>query len=115
MIHKKANQSYKIESITIKWPSLDTLTNSPKISIYQGPISVNQNYHIVQDIGFVWKKGDSNYDDYINVVDIVIIVTEILEPENEDSLFLWTVDLDYSLDLNVIDITKLISFILTHQ
>ncbi len=114
-LHYGLGNASQIESITIKWPSLDTLTNSPKIMIIDGPINVNQNYHIVEDIGFVGKKGDANFDDYINVIDIVNIVSEILEPANEDPLFLWACDLNYSLDINVIDITKLISFILAHQ
>ena len=112
-LHFGLGSSTQIDGITIKWPSLDTLTNSPKITFYEGPIDINYNYRIVEDIGFVGKKGDGNFDDYVNISDIVTIVYSILLEENNTPEFIWASDFDYSDDINVIDITMLINFILS--
>ena len=108
------NSSY-IDNITVKWPSLDTLTNDFKITIFNSSIELNKTYKIVENIGFVGKKGDVNNDKYINVVDVVQIVHEILSNYyNFEADQFWAGDLDYSNELNVLDLTKLIEFILTH-
>jgi len=111
-LHFGLGNNSQINGLTIKWPSLDTLTNSPKIEYFEGPIDANSNYRIVEDIGFVGLKGDANYDGSVNISDIVTIVYAILLDENSSPLFIWTGDLDYSNDLNVIDITMLINRIL---
>ena len=112
-LHFGLGSSNQIDGITIKWPSLDTLTNSPKIIFYEGPIDINYNYRIVEDIGFVGKKGDGNFDNHVNISDIVTIVYSILLEENTSPEFIWASDFDYSDEINVIDITMLINFILS--
>ena len=111
-LHFGLGSSSQIDGITVKWPSLDTLTNTPKVRYYQGPINVNQNFRIVEDIGFVGKKGDSNLDNTVNVIDVVNVVYAILENTTFPSNIFWSADFDYSNDINVIDITMLINFIL---
>ena len=59
-LHFGLGNSLNINGITIRWPSKDSLSNSPKITYYEGPIDVNNNYRIVENIGFVGKKGDTN-------------------------------------------------------
>ena len=111
-LHYGLGNNSVIDGITIKWPSLDTTTNKPKTTYFEGPISVNQNYRIVEDIGFVGLKGDANDDGYVNISDIVSIVNTILLDQNTSPIYLWSSDFNYSNDLNVIDITILIDFIL---
>ena len=112
-LHFGLGNTAQIDGITIKWPSLDTLTNAPKTTHYEGPIDVNYNYRIVEDIGFVGKKGDANFDNYVNISDIVTIVYSILLEDNTSPTFIWASDFDYSDEINVIDITMLINFILS--
>ena len=100
-----------IDGITIKWPSRDSNTNSIKTDYFEGPINSNQKLRIVEDIGFVGKKGDVNFDNNVNIIDIVDIVYVILDDTEIQSEYLWAGDMDYSSDLNVIDITKLVNFI----
>ena len=101
-----------VNGITVKWPSMDTTTNSQKIIYYEGPFSVNQKMKIVEDIGFVGKKGDLNFDESVNIIDIIDLVNTILNDSETESVYLWAGDMDYSLGLYVIDITKLVQFIL---
>ena len=112
-LHFGLGSSSQIDGITIKWPALDTLTNAPKIAYYEGPINVNQNFRIVEDIGFVGKKGDTNLDNSVNVIDVVNVVYAILENTIFPPNILWSADFDYTDDINVIDITMLINFILS--
>ena len=114
-LHFGLGYSSYINRITIQWPSLDTLTNQPKITNINGPVNLNTSYKIVENIGFVGNKGDVNIDQYVNVVDVVQIVHEILSNyyNFNDNQF-WAGDLDYSNELNVLDITKLVEFIITH-
>ena len=108
------NSSY-IDNITVTWPSLDTLTNDFKITNFNSPIELNQTYKIVENIGFVGKKGDVNNDQYINVVDVVQIIHEILSNYYDfNPAQFWAGDLDYSNELNVLDLTKLVEFVLSH-
>ena len=108
------NSSY-IENIIVQWPSLDTLTQQAKVTNLNGPIDLNESYKIVENIGFVGKKGDVNNDEFINVVDVVQIIHEILSNYyNFNNKQFWAADLDYSNDLNVLDLTKLVEFVLTH-
>ena len=59
----------------------------------------------------VKKKTDLNFDNNVNIIDIVDIVYVILDDTEIQSEYLWAGDMDYSSDLNVIDITKLVNFI----
>jgi len=107
--------SMSVNNIIIKWPSLDTLTNQPKIDYLSGPFDLNKSYKIVENIGFVGMKGDVNNDESINIIDVVQIIHEILSNYyNFDEKQFWAGDLDYSTELDVLDLTKLIEFILTH-
>ncbi len=110
-LHFGLGSNVYIDSITVKWPSKDLNTNNPKISTLSGPINVNQSIRIVEDIGIVGKRGDINLDGNINVVDIVETVYIILESQSLSGSDLWSIDMDFSLDINVIDITMLINFI----
>ena len=110
-LHFGLGANSAIEGITIKWPSKDTLTNQRKISYFDGPIQSNQKLRIVENIGLVGKKGDVNEDGNVNVIDIVDVVYKILDNDNYSELYLWTCDMDFNNELNVIDITKLVSFI----
>ena len=87
------------------------MSNIQKISYFDGPISSNQKIRIVEDIGFVGLKGDVNFDNFVNVIDVVDIVYTILDSESTNLHYLWAGDLDFNLQLNVIDITKLVNFI----
>ena len=94
---------------------MDTLTNQPKMNNFDGPINLNESYKIVENIGFVGPKGDVNNDEYINIVDVVQTIHEILSNYYDfDQKQFWAADLDYSTELDVLDLTKLIEFILTH-
>ena len=108
------NSSY-IQNIMIQWPSLDIVTNQAKITNFPGPIELNQLYKIVENIGFVGPKGDVNNDENINIVDVVQVIHEILSNYYDfDNKQFWAADLDYSTELNVLDLTKLVEFILSH-
>ena len=110
-LHFGIGQNSIIDGITVKWPSRDSLTNQQKISYFDGPLGVNQKLRIVEEIGFVGKKGDVNEDDNVNVIDIVDVVYRILDDTFYNSIYLWASDMDFNNELNVIDITKLINFI----
>tara|TARA_B110000438_G_C15692401_1_gene597375 strand:- start:488 stop:1102 length:615 start_codon:yes stop_codon:yes gene_type:complete len=110
-LHFGIGTNITINSITIKWPSMDISTNQPKISYFEGPFQTNQHLKIVEDLGFVGLKGDVNNDFFTNIIDIVDIVYTILDQDDITSIYLWAADMDFSNDLNVIDITMLINFI----
>ena len=115
-LHFGLGSSLTIQNIIIKWPSLDSLTNQPKVVNLLGPFDVNEHYKIVENIGFVGLKGDANNDDAVNIIDVVQIIHEILSNYyNFDEKQFWAADLDYSTELDVLDLTKLIEFILSHQ
>jgi len=114
-LHFGLGNSSSINNITIKWPSLDTLTNQAKITNFNGPIDLNKAYKIVENIGFVGLKGDVSNDQYVNVVDVVQIIHEILSNYYDfNNAEFWAGDLDYSNELNVLDLTKLVEFIISH-
>ena len=110
-LHFGLGTNNTVDGITIKWPSMDTLTNTQKIRYYQGPFNANQKFHIVEDLGIVGIKGDVNQDNNVNIIDIVDIVNVILYNEEILPSNLSAGDMDFNLQLNVIDINKLINFI----
>ena len=94
------------------WPKyLPSREYGQKIRYYQGPFNGNQKLHIVEDLGIVGIKGDVNQDNNVNIIDIVDIVNVILYNEEISPSNLWAGDMDFNLQLNVIDINKLINFI----
>ena len=105
-----------IDQIIIYWPSMDNFTQQQKITIYNGPFLVNTWYTIVEDLGFVGKKGDLNNDEIVNVLDIVMLVNEIIfENQNFDPIIFWAANLDYSESLDILDVIKMVSFAIAHQ
>ena len=111
-LHFGLGDNSMVSVITIKWPSMDSLTFTQKIRYYEGPFDVNQRMHIVEDIGFVGSRGDVNDDNDANVVDVINVVYSILNEFELTSEYLWAADMDFNLELNVNDIIKLVAFIL---
>ena len=110
-LHFGLGENISINGITVKWPSKAYNSESPKIDYFEGPINVNQSIRIIEDIGFVGFKGDITFDDIVNIFDILEIVNIILYNPYLNSNELWTIDMDYSGNINVIDITMLVNFI----
>ena len=111
-LHFGLGENISINEITVKWPSKDPDTYSPKIDYFSGPINVNQNIRIVEDIGIVGLKGDITFDGNINIFDILDVVNIILYNPSLNPQEIWSIDMDYSQHINVIDITMLINLIL---
>ena len=110
-LHFGLGNNMIIDGITIKWPSKDPALNTQKISYLNGPITSNQKIRIVEDIGVVGLKGDANFDNFVNVIDVVDIVYSILDNQELSQEYIWASDFDFNLQLNVIDLTKIVSFI----
>ena len=113
-LHYGLGYNSNIQSISIRWPSKDQLTNQQKTTVYNGPFDVNTSYKIVEDLGFVGLKGDMNIDSQVNILDVMNLINHVLEDENIDPSIFWAVDMNYSEDLNILDITKLVYFVLFH-
>ena len=111
-LHFGLGNHSSIDAITVKWPSKNISSDSQKIIYYEGPFIANQKMRIVEDIGFVGLKGDVNYDESVNVIDIINIAYSILNESPIDSEYLWAADMDFSSELDVNDIIKLVAFIL---
>ena len=106
-----ANQ---IQNIIVRWPSRDEASGQQKVTIYEGPLMVNQSYKIVEDLGFVGKKGDYNEDFSVDILDIMSLIDVVLNDYEVSPQTHWAIDMNYSQDLNVLDVTKLVYFILFH-
>ena len=104
----------EIEIITVRWPSKDEINNQQKVSIYHGPFEANKIYKIVEDLGFVGLKGDANIDSSTDILDVMHLINCILNSCELEETILWALDFNYSEDLNVLDVTKLVYFILFH-
>ena len=104
----------EIQNIVVRWPSKDQLTNQQKVNIYDGPFLGNQMYRIVEDLGFVGNKGDGNFDEDVNILDVMFLINALLIDSDIDLFQQWALDLNYSDNLNVLDVTKLVYFILYH-
>ncbi len=102
-----------IDGITIHWPSRDTETNQPKQDYYEGPFETNRTYTIVEKLGFVGIKGDSNQDDSVDVLDIVLTINEIIIGGYLTPVEFWAVDMNYDEILNILDIVLLVTFLLS--
>ena len=56
--------------------------------------------------------GDVNQDSFVNVTDIVTIVTFILNYESPNTYEFWASDMNNDGSINVVDIVAIIDFIL---
>ena len=111
-LHFGLGNNQTINTIKIKWPSKDSLYDEQKIEVFNGPFEVNQIYKIVEDIGFVGRKGDYNLDNLWNILDVVNLINYVLSNDNSISQeVFWAVDMDYTNELNILDVVKLVSFI----
>ena len=113
-LHFGLGYATQIENIVVRWPSKDNSTNQQKVVTYNGPFEANQSYKIVEDLGFVGLKGDGNSDNNVDVLDVMYLIDCILSDYIPEQLTLWSLDFNYSMDLNILDVTKLASFILFH-
>ena len=69
---------------------------------------------VVEDLGFVGIKGDSNGDDNVDILDIMYLIDIILNDYVPTVEIIWSMDMNYSENLNILDVTKLVHFILFH-
>ena len=113
-LHYGVGNTNQIQNIIVRWPSKDTYSNQQKVSVYEGPFEVNKIYKIVEDLGFVGFKGDMNLDLTVNILDVMILINQILSDSNIAPEIFWSADMNYSDDLNILDITKLVYFVLFH-
>ena len=113
-LHYGLGYNSDIQNITVRWPSKDAATNQQKVSVYEGSFDINRTYKIVEDLGFVGLKGDINLDSQINILDVMMLINQVLEDGDLDPQVFWAVDMNYSDDLNILDITKLVYFVLFH-
>ncbi|MDP6755748.1 MAG: FG-GAP-like repeat-containing protein, partial [Candidatus Marinimicrobia bacterium] len=114
-LHFGLGDNSTIDRITIRWPSMNAETQQPKVDIFEGPFYADTWLTIVEDLGFVGAKGDINEDDFINILDIVIIVNEIVhETHNFEPELFWAANWDYNGVLNILDVIKMVNFVLNH-
>ena len=55
-----------------------------------------------------------NLDLTVNILDVMILINQILSDSNIAPEIFWSADMNYSDDLNILDITKLVYFVLFH-
>ena len=113
-LHFGLGQNTYVDEIRVVWPSKSFEINAPKETVFNGPIDANKAYRIVEDLGFVGKKGDVSLDNSTNVIDIIAIVNEILFEPYMTPEQIWAGDMVYTGYLDVLDIVSLIDFILIH-
>ena len=113
-LHYGVGYANQIQNIIVRWPSKDIETGQQKVTIYDGPFEVNKTYKIVEDLGFVGFKGDMNLDSWIDILDVMILIDQVLLSDDIGSDFFWAADMNYSDDLNILDVTQLVYFILFH-
>ena len=101
------------EGFTIKWPSKDSILNEQKITYYDGPFQANKIYTIVEHLGIVGIKGDTNDDQFVDVLDVVRTIIEILNDNFLTDKELWAIDMNYDLSANILDIVRLVEFLLS--
>ena len=113
-LHYGIGYASQIENIIVAWPSRDEQTNQQKIITYDGPFYANQSYRIVEDLGFVGLKGDANDSQSVDILDIMVLINTILSNDTVSPEIYWAMDMNFSEDLNVLDVTKLVNFVLFH-
>ena len=113
-LHYGLGSSSQIQNIVVRWPSRNQFTDQQKVTTYEGPFDTNKIYKIVEDLGFVGIKGDSNGDDNVDILDIMYLIDIILNDYMPTVEIIWSMDMNYSENLNILDVTKLVHFILFH-
>ena len=113
-LHYGVGYANQVQSITVYWPSKSIDEDQQKIITYEGPFDVNQMYHIVEDLGFVGLKGDANQSESVDILDVMVLINSVLMDEDFSPESSWAMDMNFSGDLNVLDVTKLVYFILFH-
>ena len=63
--------------------------NQQKITYYYGPFQANKIYTIVEHLGIVGIKGDTNDDQFVDVLDVVRTINEILNDNFLTDKELW--------------------------
>ena len=111
--HFGLGSEYYLDSFSITWPSKDSLTNQPKTIYYEGPFQGNRLYIIVEHLGFVGIKGDTNQDNSVDILDVVRTINEVLIGEFLSEKEFWAIDMNYDLDINILDIVRLVEFLLS--
>jgi len=113
-LHFGLGYASQIQSITVRWPSRDEVTEQQKVTVFEGPFDANNSYRIVEDLGFVGYKGDANSDGNVDILDIMSLIDIVLNDYQISPSNFWALDMNYSDNLNVLDVTKLVYFILFH-
>ena len=63
-------------------------------------------------VGPNWIKGDYNQDDFVNIIDILLVVEGIIELTNPNVIQYWISDLNHDDIINIQDITLMVNIIL---
>ena len=92
---------------------MDNQTNQPKAIHYDGPFAANKTYIIVEHLGFVGIKGDTNQDNSVDILDVVRTINEILAGDFLSEKEFWAIDMNYDLNANILDIVRLVEFLLS--
>ena len=111
-LHYGLGYASQIQNIIVRWPSRDPNSNQQKVITYNGPFDVNTTYRIVEDLGFVGLKGDTNSDNNVDILDVMALIDIVLNDYQVSPEIYWAMDLNYSDDLNILDVTKLVYSIL---
>jgi len=115
-LHFGLGQHNSIDSITVKWPSLDINTNQPKKIVYQGPIQSNQRYTIFENINYLltFTKGDTNTDHIVNILDVLSSINYFFDETLFDQEQFWCADMNSDNAVDITDIVFLVNFIFVH-
>ena len=115
-LHFGLGQFDIIDSITVKWPSLDIATNQPKLIAYPGPIQADKRYTIFENIfyPFYRNKGDTNDDSIVNILDVLLSINYFFDNYLFNDEQLWSADMNSDNELDITDIVFLVNFIFVH-
>ncbi|MAJ44260.1 MAG: hypothetical protein CMF96_05890 [Candidatus Marinimicrobia bacterium] len=112
ILHFGLGNVNNIDQIEIIWPSFNEDLTGLKTSIYQN-YPVDTLLTFVEDFGLVGYKGDCNLDGDLNILDITLYINIVLNQIDVDDYTFWHMNLDYNEYLNIIDIVRLVTKILT--
>ena len=101
-----------VDQIEIIWPSFNNDLTGLKTSIYQN-LPIDTLLTFVEDFGIAGYKGDCNLDGDLNILDVTLYIYIILYEIEVDDYQFWHMNLDYNSHLNIVDIVRLITKILT--